>query len=417
MIRYVIRRVLQAIPVLLFISVIVFGLIEISPMDPMAIYEDNPNITAEDRAMLEYRLGLQQPAFLNFRGSSGTIKAERVDLYNKPTGSGGTEPKLSGELAAGTKVAVVDGKKAEDGSWVKVLDVKERITGWTKRSNVNIRVNPLDSRYFKWLFAILKGDLGKSNVEKRPALEMILERLPATLYLMSVAFIGQLLIAVPIGILSAVKQYSLFDHFFTIGAYIGRSIPIFWFGLLLIIFFHSTLEWPSWVGEGWAGKPLFPGSGMYDQRLRFERGGSSPWWDYIYHLALPVLMLSLFGAARYMRYMRASMLEVIHQDYIRTARAKGLKERSVLYGHALKNAAIPLVTLLALDMPSLFGGALFTETIFSWPGMGKLFFRSAQRVDYAVLMGIVMINAVLIVLFNLVADVVYATLDPRIVYD
>jgi peptide/nickel transport system permease protein len=155
---------------------------------------------------------------------------------------------------------------------------------------------------------------------------------------------------------------------------------------------------------------------MYDQRLRLERGGT-PWWDYVYHLILPVVMLSVFGAARYMRYMRASMLEVIHQDYIRTARAKGLRERAVLYGHALKNAAIPLVTILALDLPTLFGGALFTETIFSWPGMGRLFFRSAQRVDYAVIMGIVVINALLIQVFNLVADMLYAYLDPRIVYN
>jgi peptide/nickel transport system permease protein len=310
----------------------------------------------------------------------------------------------------------VDGTKDEAGSWVKVLHVGERITGWTRRENLSIRVNPLDSRYFKWLFAIVRGDMGRSNVERRPALEMILERLPATVYLMSVAFVGQLLIAVPTGILSAVKQYSIFDHIVTVLAYMGRSLPIFWFGLLLIIFFHSTLDWPSWVGEDLAGKPLFPGSGMYDVRMQRQLG-YTPWWDYLYHLVLPALMLSVFGAARYVRYMRASMLEVVHQDYIRTARAKGLKERAVLYGHALKNAAIPLVTLLALDMPALFGGALFTETIFSWPGMGKLFFRSAQRVDYAVIMGIVMINATLIVASNLLVDVVYAFLDPRIVYD
>jgi peptide/nickel transport system permease protein len=258
--------------------------------------------------------------------------------------------------------------------------------------------------------------MGRSNVERRPALEMILERLPATIYLMSVAFVGQLLIAVPTGILSAVKQYSIFDHIVTVLAYMGRSLPIFWFGLLLIIFFHSTLDWPSWAGEDLAGKPLFPGSGMYDVRMQRQLG-YTPWWDYLYHLVLPAMMLSVFGAARYVRYMRASMLEVVHQDYIRTARAKGLKERVVLYGHALKNAAIPLVTLLALDMPALFGGALFTETIFSWPGMGKLFFRSAQRVDYAVIMGIVMINATLIVASNLLVDVIYAFLDPRIAYD
>jgi peptide/nickel transport system permease protein len=415
MTQYVIRRLLQAIPVLFFISVIVYGLIMISPVDPMAIYEDNPNITPEDRAMLEFRLGLKQPAFINLRGSNGTIKAEKVDLYNKPSASGGTEPEKVGELPAGTKVAIVDGADSEGGAWVKVLYVNERVTGWTERDNLSISVNPFDSRYFKWLFAVVQGDLGQSNVERRPALEMIAERLPATLYLLSVAFVGQLLIAIPIGILSAVKQYSTFDYVFTVVAYMGRSIPIFWFGLLLIIVFSTTLSWPSWAGESLAGKPLFPGSGMYDARMQLERG-STPWWDYLHHLVLPVAMLSVFGAARYMRFMRSSMLEVIHQDYIRTARAKGLKERAVLYGHAFKNAAIPLVTILALDLPTLFGGALFTETIFSWPGMGRLFFRSAQRVDYAVIMGIVMINAVLIQLFNLLADILYAYLDPRIAY-
>jgi peptide/nickel transport system permease protein len=313
-------------------------------------------------------------------------------------------------------VAIVDSKKNEEGNWVKVLHVGERVTGWTSRENLSIRMNPLDSRYFKWLFAVLQGDFGRSNVERRPALEMILERFPATFYLMIVSFVGQLLIAIPVGIISAVKQYSVFDHFFTVIAYAGRSIPIFWFGLILIIVFHSSLDWPSWAGESWAGKPLFPGSGMYDVRLERELG-STPLWDYLHHLVLPVAMLSVFGAASYIRYMRASMLEVIHQDYIRTARGKGLREHAVLYGHALKNAAIPVVTIVAMDLPILFGGALFTETIFSWPGMGKLFFRSAQRVDYAVLMGIVMINATLIVAFNLVADVVYAFLDPRVRYE
>jgi peptide/nickel transport system permease protein len=365
-------------------------------------------------AELEYRLGLRQPAFLNFRGSSGVLK-EYVVLYNKPPGSGTTPAKETEQLGAGTPVAIVDEEKNDTGVWVKVLQLEERITGWTERANVDIRVNPLDSRYFKWLFAVVQGDFGQSNVEGRPALDMLMERLPNTILLMSVAFIGQLLVGLPIGIVSALKQYSTFDHVFTILAYAGRSIPIFWFGLILIIVFHSTLTWPSWAGE-MAGKPLFPGGGMYDVRLQRELG-YVPLWDRAYHLILPVVMLSIFGAAQYMRYMRSSMLEVVHQDYIRTARAKGLAERGVIYSHALKNAAIPIVTIMALDLPILFAGALFTETIFSWPGMGRLFFRSAQRVDYAVLMGYLMIAATLIILFNIVADIIYGFLDPRIRYD
>ncbi len=415
MTRYIVRRLLQALPVLLFISLVVYGLIIISPVDPMAIYEDNPNLTPEDMAMLEFRLGLKQPAFLNFRGSSGELRTDVV-LYNKAETSGGIEPSESGQLPAGLKVALVDETKTSDGTrWVKVLYVADRVTGWTPRENLSIQVNPFDSRYFKWLFAVLQGDFGRSNVEKRPAMEMILERLPNTLLLMSCAIIGELIVAIPIGIVSALKQYSVFDHVFTILAYAGRSIPIFWFGLILIIVFHNGLQWPAWAGDR-AGAPLFPGGGMYDVRLKQELG-YAPLWDRVYHLILPVTMLSVFGAAQYMRYMRSSMLEVVHQDYIRTARAKGLTERLVIYRHAFKNAAIPVITILALELPILFGGALFTETIFSWPGMGKLFFNSAQRVDYAVLMGIVMINAALIILFNLVADLVYGFLDPRIRYE
>ena len=415
MTRYLINRILQAIPVLFLISMAVYGLILISPIDPVGLYEENLDITMEDMAMLEYRLGLRQPAFLNFRGSKGTVKAAQIDLYNQPGSLRGMEPSRTGKLSNGVRVAIIDAEENDSGSWVKVLQLEERMTGWTLRDNLSVRLNLLDSRYFKWLFAVLQGDFGRSIVEGRPALEMIVERFPNTVFLMSVAFVGQLLIAIPIGILSAIKQYSVFDHFFTILAYMGRSIPTFWFGLILIIIFHANLDWPSWAGD-WAGKPLFPGAGMIDLRLE-RRLGYTPWWDYLHHLALPVAMLSVHGAARYMRFMRASMLETIYQDYIRTARAKGLKERVILYGHALKNAAIPLVTIVALRMPALFGGSLFTETIFSWPGMGRLFFRSAQRVDYAVLMGIVMVNATLILAFNLVADFVYAFLDPRIRYD
>lgn len=415
MTRYIIRRLLHAIPILLFISVAVYGLILISPVDPMAMYEQNPNITPEDMAMLEYRFGLRQPAFLNFRGSAGTLKTD-VTLYNKLEASSGSEPSEVGEIAAGTKVAIVDGATTEAGEeWVKVLYVAERISGWIPRDEASIQVNPLDSRYFGWFFGVLRGDFGQSNVERRSALTIILERLPATLQLMFAAIIGELLFAIPIGVISAIKQYSLFDHLFTIVAYAGRSLPIFWFGLILIIVFHNGVQWPAWAGER-AGSPLFPGGGMYDPRLKQELG-YVPLWDRVYHLILPVVMLSVFGAAQYMRYMRASMLEVIHQDYIRTARAKGLKERAVVFAHAFKNAAIPIVTVLGMELPILFGGALFTETIFSWPGMGRLFFRSAMRVDYAVLMGIVMINATLIVLFNLFTDIIYGFLDPRIRYD
>ena len=266
---------------------------------------------------------------------------------------------------------------------------------------------PVHIRYGKWLGNLLRGDWGTSNVTWRPALREIADLLPNTFYLMGASLITTLLLAIPLGILSAVRQYSLLDYVITTLALLWRSIPIFWFGLLLIILFHVTLRNPL------SGAPLFPGGGMYDVRTR-GLAGYNALLDYAHHLALPLLMLTLFSAARYTRFMRSSMLEVIHQDYVRTARAKGLSERLVLYRHALKNAAIPLVTIIALDLPQLFGGALYTETIFSWPGMGRLFLRSAERADYAVLMAIIMLNAMLILFFQLAADVVYAALNPRI---
>ena len=178
--------------------------------------------------------------------------------------------------------------------------------------------------------------------------------------------------------------------------------PIFWFGLILILIFYLTLNNPL------SGEPLLPAGGIQTIGADFSL------WDRVQHLILPVAMLAAGWIAWYSRFLRASMLEVVHQDYVRTARAKGVKERLVILRHGFRNAAIPLVTLMALDVPFLFSGALFTEVIFAWPGMGRLFFTAAERRDYGLLMAIIMITSALIILANIVADLVYAALDPRI---
>jgi len=264
--------------------------------------------------------------------------------------------------------------------------------------------DPVPVRYMKWLGNTLQGDWGNSFISKRPAIDEIKDRLPNTILLMGVMLIVTLLIAIPMGIISAVKQYSWLDHIITTLAFAGQSLPVFWFGLLLIIVFHVTLK-------GGDGKPFLPGSGMATLGAPFSVV------DRIKHLILPVTMLALVSAAGYMRYLRSSMLDVIHEDYIRTARAKGLKENAILFRHALRNAMIPLVTLIGLDLPSLFGGALFTETIFAWPGIGRLYFTSALKTDYPVVMAVLVIYSALIILSNLLVDVLYATLDPRIKYN
>ncbi len=263
--------------------------------------------------------------------------------------------------------------------------------------------DPVPVRYLKWLGNTLQGDWGNSFVSKRPAIQEIQERLPNTIILMGAMLVITLLIAIPLGIISALKQYSFFDHLATTLAFAGQSLPVFWFGLMLIIVFHVTLKRPD-------GTPLLPGSGIATLGAPFSIT------DRIEHLILPVTMLALVSAAGYMRYMRSSMLDVIHEDYIRTARAKGLSERLVIYRHALRNALIPLVTLIGLDLPSLFGGALFTETIFAWPGIGRLYFTAALKTDYPVVMAVLVIYSALIILSNLLVDVVYAVIDPRIKY-
>lgn len=264
---------------------------------------------------------------------------------------------------------------------------------------------PKHVQYWNWLTTVLQGDWGTSLITRRPALVEIGEKIPNTLYLSIIAFIGALLIAIPVGITSAVRQYSWFDHLMTTIAFIGQSMPVFWFGLILIIVFNVMLKNPL------GGGPFLPGGGMY------TIGAPPSLEDRITHLILPASVLIFFSLGTHIRYMRAGMLDTLHQDYIRTAHAKGLRERAVITRHAFKNSIIPLVTIIGLEIPGLVNGALITETIFSWPGMGRLFFNSIERGDYAVMMGILMISAVLIVLFGLVTDIVYAFLDPRIRFD
>jgi len=264
---------------------------------------------------------------------------------------------------------------------------------------------PLPVQYADWVGKMFRGDMGQSIKFRRPVSEMIGERIPNTLILVGFSFLTALLIALPVGILSALKPYSLFDYIATTVTFLGQSLPVYWLGLGLILLFYVTLKNPI------NGNPLFPGGGMNT----FGKEGDL--LDTLWHLVLPVTALSLGWSAWYSRFLRSSMLDVLHEDYIRTAHAKGLSKRVVNYTHALKNAILPLVTLMALDLPTLFAGALFVETIFSWPGMGRLFWDAARGRDYPVLLGVVMITAVLIISANILADLAYGFLDPRVKYE
>jgi len=322
MTRYVIRRLIQAIPLLVAVSILTFAIVEIAPGDASQMYIDPEKGT--DPAYLEQvrrSLGLDQPVYV---------------------------------------------------------------------------------RYLAWLGKTLSGDLGFSFRTRRPVALEIGDRLPNTLLLGGASLLLSFLVAVPIGILSALYRYTLLDYVLSTLALVGISLPVFWFALLLLQVFAIQLNW-------------FPAVGMHDVRQQYE--GAAAILDVVHHMVLPTIVLSLAQMASWSRYQRSALLETLGQDYIRTARAKGARERRVIGLHALRNAMIPMVTLIGLAVPSIVTGAFITETIFGWPGMGRLGVEAVNGRDYPIIMAVTMLSAVLIIVGNLLADVAYAWADPRIRYE
>jgi peptide/nickel transport system permease protein len=253
---------------------------------------------------------------------------------------------------------------------------------------------PLLVQYVDWFSHLFVGDWGNSFRDGRPVLSVISGHLPATLLLMGTSTVLSIVIGTWVGVLGAVRRYSVFDTLATVGAMVALSIPTFWFGLVAIFFFSLHLGW-------------LPAGNMYtigDQSLG----------DYAIHLVLPVLVLALVNVAIWSRYMRSATLDVIDQDFVRTARAKGVPYRRVLTHHVIRNALLPMITLAGLQIPTILGGALVTETVFTWPGMGRLFLDSLGYSDYPVIMGILMFSAVLVLLGNLLADLLIGVADPRV---
>jgi peptide/nickel transport system permease protein len=346
MVQYVIRRLLQMIPMLFILSIVLFALVNIVPGGPLAGQGQSRRVRPEQAEMLKRQFGLNQP-----------LPVQYVIWL------------------AGNDWMKVD----PDGDGIK------------------------DS--YGTRKGILRGDFGFSFQSRRPVLEEIGDRLPNTLYLVGITLIFVFIISIPIGILSAVKQYSPFDIGVTTLSFMGQSIPEFWLGLLLILVFYVWLDNPI------TGESLLPPGGMSTLGEDFSI------WDRVKHLILPVTMGLVGWVAWYSRFLRSSMLDVIHQDYIRAARAKGLRERTIRYSHSLRNAAIPLITMFALDIPYIFAGVIYVELLFSWPGMGRLYYQAATGRDYPVLMAVLIIGAAIVFLSNLVADIGYAYLDPRVRYD
>jgi peptide/nickel transport system permease protein len=258
---------------------------------------------------------------------------------------------------------------------------------------------PWPVRYVKWLTALVQGNWGFSFATKAPVIDLIWQRLPQTLQVVGLAYVLAVLIAIPIGIISAVKQYSFFDQAATLFAFVGFSVPSFFTGLLLILIFAVNLKW-------------FPI--VYSSTLQVTDWNS--FWAMARQMVLPVTVLLVQQTAALTRFMRSSMLDNIPLDYVRTARAKGLADRAVITRHVLRNSFIPVITLVALGIPTIFAGAIVTENLFRVNGLGQLLITSIQNSDTPVVMALTFIFATLTVLFNLVADLLYGVLDPRVRY-
>lgn len=345
MTTYIFRRLIQTIGLLFILSVILFTLVNLAPGGPLSAYGGR-RIRPEKVEILKRQFGLDQPLPVQY-------------IY----------------WLAGN-------------DWKQVDTDGDGIT-----DSPGIRKG------------ILRGDFGFSYRTRQPVLGEIALRLPNTITLMGITMLVALLIAIPIGIYSAIKQYSIFDFFATTFSFAGQAIPEFWLGLLLIIIFYA------WLKNPWTGEPLLPSGGISSLNSGFSLS------DRIIHLILPVLTGTLGWIAWYSRFLRSSLLEILPLNYLKSARARGLPERRVIFKHALKNAMIPIVTLLALDIPYIFTGAILIETIFAWPGMGRLYYQAAVERDYPLLMAVLIIGAGFIILSNLLADILYAYLDPRVRYE
>jgi len=391
MTMYIMRRLVATIPVLIGVSLLVFSFVHLIPGDP-AIALLGERASEENVARIRERLGLNEPLPVQYvRFVVGKI----------------TFPKVTDDMhiTADDKPAIQLGDK--------VL-FKQGQT-WTDQYEL-VSCRMITSRLFCHEGGVIWGDLGRSIHGNIPVATELKRRFPATAELSIMAIIIAILIGIPIGIISALKRNSLIDTFTMVGALVGVSMPIFWLAILLMYVFGLLLGWLPTGGRISVGITVEPITGMYilDSLLAHDIPATI---DAVRHIILPAMALATIPLAIIARMMRSSMLEVLGMDYVRTARAKGLSERVVISRHVVRNAMLPVITIIGLQFGSLLGGAILTETVFSWPGIGKWVFDAISGRDYPIVQSVTLLIAVIFVLINLLVDISYAFLNPRIRYD
>lgn len=361
MFKYILRRLIQAIPTLLGITMLSYGIIILAPGDPVSTLSFGPQTTRAQREALSERLGVDDPVYLQYWKwlvGDAPLEIAGVTLY--------------------------------EGSEYTVTDRRGRIV--TDEDG-----NPVREKGDRG--GVLRGDFGKSFSSQKPAINIILEKLPATMELGGLSLIVGFIVGVPIGVLAAVWQGSIFDNVTRVMAVLVSAIPIFWLGLMLLLIFGSQLGWLP-MGGRYPADYILTGEVTLAERVK--------------HLLLPVFVLAAGWVAIFSRFMRASTLEILTQDYVRTAQAKGLSNNNVWFVHAGRNALIPIATLLGPAIPNVISGALITETIFSWPGLGRTAFNAVIQLDYPVIMGTVILASLTTIVGYLLSDLLYALIDPRI---
>jgi len=395
MTNYLIRRSFQMVLVVILATIAIYGLLNAVPGGPLSglklTADLKSQLSEEEIARLAATLGLNKPVYLRYiTWLAGEDWLDEVgDAIGNP---------------------VPTDKMLETGTWRGYQSPTCQDAGGTNAGADPTKLAPCRGGVIRW-----DWDQSWSLAKGQTVTSVIGSRVSNTLILMTSVTVISLLIALPIGIISAVRQYSRLDYAVTTFSFFGISMPIFWFGLLTIILFG--VQFQQW------GLPFFPTGDVFTTRVISgsiqDLLGIQPYSlaDRIIHLVLPVSVLTLLYLAGWSRFMRSSMLEVLRQDYVRTARSKGLQERMVILKHAARNALIPLITIVVFQIPGIFSGAIITETIFNYPGMGRLFIDSLNRDDWPIVMALLFITAILVVLATLIGDILYTIVDPRIRFD